>query len=170
MKTASDRSQGGLGIGLSLVEGLVEMHGGTIEARSDGPGRGSELVVRLPQAKSELRRSPKQQNRMERKTRPTPSTASWSWMIIGLVFRVPIALGLMGHDLATACDDIEGIERARTFHPDVILMDIGLPDMNGHETARRIRHQPGGKNIILIAVTGYGQEEDRRRAIEAGFD
>ena len=76
----------------------------------------------------------------------------------------------MGHDLATACDGIEGIERARTFRPDVILMDIGLPDMNGHETARRIRQQPGGKNIILIAVTGYGQEEDRRRSIEAGFD
>jgi CheY-like chemotaxis protein len=76
----------------------------------------------------------------------------------------------MGHDLSTACDGIEGIERARTFRPDVILMDIGLPDMNGHDTARRIRQQPGGKDIILIAVTGYGQEEDRRRSIEAGFD
>jgi CheY-like chemotaxis protein len=79
-------------------------------------------------------------------------------------------LKLMGHELVTARDGIEGIERARTFQPEVILLDIGLPELNGYETARRIREQPWGKNVFLIAVTGYGQEEDRRRSLEAGFD
>jgi PAS domain S-box-containing protein len=169
VETASDRSQGGLGIGLSLVRGLVEMHGGTIEAHSEGCGRGSELIVRLPQAKPE----PLSQSQA---AEPDGEKALPKYRILVVddnrlsVQSTAIALGLMGHDLATACDGIEGIERARTFRPDVILMDIGLPDINGHETARRIRQQPGGKNIILIAVTGYGQEEDRRRSIEAGFD
>ena len=170
VETASARSQGGLGIGLSLVRGLVEMHGGTIEARSEGPGRGSELIVRLPQAKSEaLSVSQAEPDRPKR-----PPSPKYRILVVDdnrlSAQSTATALGLMGHDLATACDGIEGIARARTFRPDVILMDIGLPEMNGHETARRIREQPGGKNIILIAVTGYGQEEDRRRSFEAGFD
>jgi PAS domain S-box-containing protein len=171
VETASDRSQGGLGIGLSLVRGLVEMHGGTIQARSGGPGRGSELIVRLPQAKAEPLFEPQAAELHEKKNSATPK---YRILVVDdnrlSAQSTAMALGLMGHDLATACDGIEGIARARTFRPDVILMDIGLPAMNGHETARRIREQPGGKNIILIAVTGYGQEEDRRRSLEAGFD
>ncbi|HET9296395.1 MAG TPA: ATP-binding protein, partial [Candidatus Binatia bacterium] len=171
VETASDRSQGGLGIGLSLVKGLVEMHGGTIEAHSEGFGRGSELIVRLPQVKPEPLSESQAAEPDGEKASFTPK---YRILVVDdnrlSVQSTAIALGLMGHDLATACDGIEGIERARTFRPDVILMDIGLPDINGHETARRIRRQPGGKNIILIAVTGYGQEEDRRRSIEAGFD
>jgi CheY-like chemotaxis protein len=171
VETASDRSQGGLGIGLSLVRGLVEMHGGTIEANSEGPGRGSELIVRLPRANAEPLSESHAAEPDGAKTSPTPK---YRILVVDdnqLSARsTAIALGLMGHDLATARDGIEGIERARTFQPDVILMDIGLPEMNGHETARRMRQQPGGKNIILIAVTGYGQEADRRRSLEAGFD
>lgn len=170
VETASDRSQGGLGIGLSLVRGLVEMHGGTIEARSGGPGRGSELTVRLPLAKSE----PLSESQAEEADRQKTSPPKYRILVVDdnrlSAQSTAIALGLMGHDLATACDGIEGIELARTFRPDVILMDIGLPELNGHETARRIRQQPGGENILLIAVTGYGQEEDRRRSLEAGFD
>jgi PAS domain S-box-containing protein len=171
VETASDRSQGGLGIGLSLVKGLVEMHAGTIEARSEGSGRGSELVVRLPQVKPEPLSESQAAEPDGEKASPTPK---YRILVVDdnrlSAQSTAIALSLMGHDLATAFDGIEGIECARTFRPDVILMDIGLPDMNGHDTARRIRQQPGGKNIILIAVTGYGQEEDRRRSIEAGFD
>ena len=171
VETASDRSQGGLGIGLSLVRGLVEMHGGTIEARSDGPGCGSELIVRLPQAKREPLSESEAEEPGRQKTPPTPQ---YRILVVDdnrlNAQSTAIALSLMGHDLATAWDGNEGIELARTFRPDVILMDIGLPEMNGHETARRIRQEPGGKNIVLIAVTGYGQEEDRRRSLEAGFD
>ena len=171
VETASDRSQGGLGIGLSLVRGLVEMHGGTIEARSGGPGRGSELTVRLPLAKPAPLSASQTEEADGQKTSPTPK---YRILVVDdnrlSAQSTAIALGLMGHDLATARDGIEGIELARTFRPDVILMDIGLPEMNGHETARRIRQQPGGNNILLIAVTGYGQEEDRRLSLEAGFD
>jgi PAS domain S-box-containing protein len=170
VETASDRSQGGLGIGLSLVKGLVEMHGGTIEARSDGPGRGSELVVRLPQASAE----PLGSHLAKPDDEKTSPTTRYRILVVDdnrpSAHSTAMALGLMGHELATARDGTEGIERARTFGPDVILMDIGLPEMNGYETARRIREQPWGKNMILIAVTGYGQEEDRRRSLEAGFD
>jgi CheY-like chemotaxis protein len=150
-----------------LVRGLVEMHGGTIEARSGGPGRGSELIVRLPQAKPEPLSKSQAEEADRQKTSPMPK---YRILVVDdnrlSAQSTAMALGLMGHDLATACDDIEGIELARTFRPDVILMDIGLPEMNGHETARRIREQPGGKNILLIAVTGYGQEEDRRRSLD----
>ena len=123
-----------------------------------GLARG-ELIVRLPQAKPEpLSKS----QAKEADRQKTSSSAKYRIPVVDdnrlSAQSTAIALGLMGHDLATACDGIEGIELARTFHPDVRLMDIGLPEMNGHETARRIRDQSGGKNILLIAVTGYGQE------------
>ena len=171
VETASDRSQGGLGIGLSLVRGLVEMHGGTIEARSGGPGCGSELIVRLPQAKPETL----SQSQAEEPARQETLAKSKYRILVVDDNRLSsqstaVALSLMGHELATALHGIEAIELSRKFRPDVILMDIGLPEMNGHEIARRIRQQPRGKNILLIAVTGYGQDEDRRRSLEAGFD
>jgi signal transduction histidine kinase len=126
VETASDRSQGGLGIGLSLVRGLVEMHGGTIEARSGGPGRGSELIVRLPLAKPSPLTASQAEEADREKTSPTPK---YRILVVDdnrlSVQSTAIALGLMGHDLATACDGKEGIELARTFRPDVILMDIG---------------------------------------------
>ena len=171
VETASERSQGGLGIGLSLVKGLVEMHGGKIEAHSNGPGHGSEFVVRLPMVSAEP--LPESHPAKDDDERGSPA-AKYRILIVDdnrlSSGSTATALGLMGHDLATAPDGIQGIERAQTFRPDVILLDIGLPEMNGYETARRIREQPWGKDIFLIAVTGYGQEEDRRRSLEAGFD
>jgi PAS domain S-box-containing protein len=171
VETASDRSQGGLGIGLSLVKGLVEMHGGKIEAHSDGPGRGSEFVARLPMISGEPLPGSQATDNDDESASPT---AKYRILIVDdnrlSSESTATALGLMGHELAIASDGMEGIERAQAFRPDVILLDIGLPELSGFETARRIREQPWGKNIFLIAVTGYGQEEDRRRSLEAGFN
>jgi PAS domain S-box-containing protein len=171
VEMASERSQGGLGIGLSLVKELVEMHGGSIEAHSEGRGRGSEFVVRLPMVGAEPRSGARSgKDDAERASH----AAKYRILIVDdnrlSLDSTAMALKLMGHELVTARDGIEGIERARTFQPEVILLDIGLPELNGYETARRIREQPWGKNVFLIAVTGYGQEEDRRRSLEAGFD
>jgi PAS domain S-box-containing protein len=169
--TAFERSQGGLGIGLALVKGLVEMHGGRIAARSDGPGKGSEFAVRLPLVISQP--MPGSQPANDAGKKPSPG-ASCRILIVDdnrlSSKSTAMLLRLMGHELATAHDGIEGIECARTFRPDVILLDIGLPRLNGYETARRIREQPWGRNVFLIAVTGYGQDEDRRRALAAGFN
>ena len=171
VETASDRSQGGLGIGLSLVKGLVEMHGGKIEAHSEGPGCGSEFVAHLPMISAEPRSGSHPAKDDDESASPA---AKYRILIVDdnrlSSDSTATALGLMGHELATARDGIEGIERAQAFRPDVILLDIGLPEVNGFETARRIREQPWGKNIFLIAVTGYGQEEDRRRSLQAGFN
>jgi PAS domain S-box-containing protein len=169
--TAFERSQGGLGIGLALVQGLVEMHGGRIAARSDGPGKGSEFVVRLPLVSTQP--LPGSQPANDEGEESSPG-ATCRILIVDdnrlSSKSTAMLLRLMGHELATAQDGIEGIECARTFRPDVILLDIGLPRLNGYETARRIREQPWGRNVFLIAVTGYGQDEDRRRALAAGFD
>ena len=164
-----EMSRGGLGIGLSLVRGLVEMHGGTVEAYSKGAGRGSEFVVRLPIAGAETPSHPA----LSEASRES-SDKRYRILVVDdnhlSCKSTAMFLAMMGHELATARDGFEGIERARAFQPNVILLDIGLPQLNGYETARRIREQPWGKNILLIAVTGYGQEEDRRRSVEAGFD
>jgi CheY-like chemotaxis protein len=167
--TALDRSQGGLGIGLSLAKGLVEMHGGTIEAHSDGPGSGSEFIVRLPTVVAE----PLSESASNDDAKAS-HTAKYRILIVddnSLASKTTaMVLHAMGHEVSAAPDGIEGMEHAQTFRPDVILLDIGLPRLNGLETARLIREQPWGKSIFLIAVTGYGQEEDRRRSLEAGFD
>jgi signal transduction histidine kinase/ActR/RegA family two-component response regulator len=162
-------SRGGLGIGLSLVKGLVEMHGGTVDAHSNGSGRGSEFVVHLPIAGAETAPHP-----AVTEARQDSSDKQYRILVVDdnqlSCKSTAMFLAMMGHELATARDGLEGIERARAFQPNVILLDIGLPQLNGYDTARRIREQPWGKNILLIAVTGYGQEEDRRRSVEAGFD
>jgi PAS domain S-box-containing protein len=171
VEMASERSQGGLGIGLSLVKELVEMHGGSIEAHSEGPGRGSEFVVRLPMVGAEPRSGA---HSAKDDAERASHAAKYRILIVDdnrlSSESTAMALKLMGHELVTGRDGIEGIERARTFEPEVIFLDIGLPELNGYETARRIRDEPWGKDIFLIAVTGYGQEEDRRRSMEAGFD
>jgi CheY-like chemotaxis protein len=167
--TTLERSQGGLGIGLSLTKGLVEMHGGTVEARSDGLGMGSEFIVRLPITVAE--------QRLEAAPEGDQKASAAAKRRILIVDDNPLGskstamvLRKVGHEVATARDGIEGIESAQTFRPDAILLDIALPRLNGFDTARRIRQQPWGKNIFLIAVTGYGQDEDRHRSLEAGFD
>jgi PAS domain S-box-containing protein len=163
------KAQGGLGIGLSLVKGLVEMHGGTIEARSEGPGTGSEFIVRLPAG------SPVSGSRSANEAGEKASPVVRRRILIVDDNRLSsestaMLLRLIGHDATTAHDGGEGLERAEAFRPEIVLLDIGLPGLNGYAVARRLREQPWGRNIFLIAVTGYGQEEDQRRSVEAGFD
>jgi len=165
-----ERSQGGLGIGLTLVQRLVQMHGGTVEAHSHGPGKGSEFILRFPVA-------------VEAKERTTQGGASSRQVTIPSTCRILVVddnqdsadsvamlLRTMGNEVHTAHDGLEAVGAAATFQPDVVLMDIGLPKLNGFEAATRIREQPGGNEMVLIALTGWGQEEDRRRSKEAGFD
>jgi signal transduction histidine kinase len=166
-----ERAQGGLGIGLGLARSLVEMHGGTVRADSAGPGRGSEFTVRLPL----LAAAP------EAAGPPATAASPASGLSGGLRVLVvddnqdsadsmALLLQIRGYEVRTAYDGLEAVTAAAEFAPSMVLLDIGLPKMNGYEAARRIRQQPGGKDLKLVALTGWGQEEDKRRALAAGFD
>ena len=164
-----ERSQGGLGIGLTLVRRLVEMHDGSIEARSSGPDEGSEFVVRLPVFIQPAQQPPPRSD--------GPRTTALSGCRILVVDdnkdsadSLKMLLRLKGNDIRTAYDGLEAVDVAETFRPELVLLDIGLPKLNGYEVARRIRQQSWGREVILVALTGWGQEEDRRRSQEAGFN
>jgi PAS domain S-box-containing protein len=169
-KLASARSQDGLGIGLSLVKGLVGLHGGSVEARSDGPGRGSEFVVRLPVAAEAPVHEPARPHADDRQS---PATR-WRILIVDdnqdSADSLAMLLQIMGNEVGTAYDGEQAVEAAEAIRPDVALLDIGMPKLNGYDTCRRMREQPWGKGMFLIALTGWGQAEDRRRADEAGFN
>lgn len=164
-----DKAQGGLGIGLSLVKRLVEMHGGRVEAKSDGPGSGSEFVITLP-VLLEAPGSPS--------THESIALASFKSSLRVLIVddnvdgaqSLAMMLKMMGNDTRIAHDGQAGVEAAERFRPQVILLDIGLPKLNGYEACRRILDEPWGKDIVLVALTGWGQDDDRRRSQEAGFD
>jgi PAS domain S-box-containing protein len=163
-----ERAQGGLGIGLTLVRRLVEMHGGTVEARSDGPGKGSEFTVRLPLA-ADGAGGPRVA------AGEGPAAAPRRRILIvddnhDSAMSLGMMLDLMGNETRTAHDGLAAVEAAGEFRPDVILLDIGLPKLNGYDACRRIREQPWGRGIVIVALTGWGQEEDRRRSADAGFD
>jgi PAS domain S-box-containing protein len=164
---AMSRSQGGLGIGLSLVKRLVEMHGGSVEARSDGPGKGSTFTVRLPAPAGEAR--PARAGGREEAPRSTLRILVVDDNRDG-ADSLAMMLRLLGNDTLTAYDGVEGVAAAGTYRPDVVLLDIGLPGLSGHDACRRIREQPWGEGMTLIAVTGWGQEDDVRRSHDAGFD
>jgi CheY-like chemotaxis protein len=170
MTPALERSEGGLGIGLALVRGMVELHGGSIEAHSDGPGRGSELIVRLPVIEAPV--SAPQEAEDDRKA--PPREPKRRILVVDdhrdAADSLTTLLQLMGHDVNTAYDGLEAVQAAETVRPEVVLLDVGLPKMNGYEAARHIRQQPWGRPMTLVAVTGWGQDEDKRRAAEAGFD
>jgi len=163
------RSEGGLGIGLTLVRQLVEMHGGTVEAHSPGLGKGSEFVLRLPVV-SEVEEKP--QTAAKRKEATT--AARCRILVVDdnqdSADSISILLRTMGHEVHTAYDGLEAVGAAAEFQPDVVLLDIGLPNLNGYDAARRIREQQGGPERMLIALTGWGQEQDRNQSKEAGFD
>jgi PAS domain S-box-containing protein len=162
-----ERSQSGLGIGLSIVKTLVEMHGGSVEATSEGLGKGSEFIVRLPIVLSVL----------EPRTEIAESTRHHGGRRVLVVddnrdaaVSLAMMLQVMGNESKTAHDGLEAIEVAAIYRPDIMFVDIGMPNLNGYDTARLIREQPWGKNMILAALTGWGQDEDRRKSEEAGFD
>jgi signal transduction histidine kinase/DNA-binding response OmpR family regulator len=157
----------GLGIGLTLVRSFVNLHGGTVEARSEGPGRGSEFIVRLPVVVAEDGRapSPRREASPGRPVRVVVVDDNED-SAEGLA----MLLRLEGHDVATAHDGLEAVSVTERFRPEVVLLDIGLPGISGYEAARRIRALPGGRRIRLVALTGWGQQEDRRKSAEAGFD
>src|SRR6266850_1253516 len=162
-----DRAQGGLGIGLTLTRALVEMHGGTVEARSAGAGRGATFTIRLPRipAPAATARPPK----------PAPATRVPRRILlvednVDAREMLRAQLAQEGHDVHAAADGPTGVEMAAAVRPDVVLIDIGLPGFDGYEVARRIRVSAWGKSMLLVALTGYGQADDRRRALDAGCD
>jgi len=167
---ASDRSQGGLGIGLALVKSLVELHGGHITVHSEGIGHGSRFVVCLPQLVAGSSLS------LTEARAPDNAAAGNSLSVLVVDDNVDAAqmLGMfveeLGHRVAIEYHPHRAMERARSDMPDLCLLDIGLPDMDGNELARRLREQPETSDAVLIAVTGYGQEQDRAAALAAGFD
>jgi CheY-like chemotaxis protein/nitrogen-specific signal transduction histidine kinase len=165
---AVERSQGGLGIGLSLVRGLVSLHGGSVAVHSDGLGRGSRFTVRLPLAPDLA---------ADEWQAPQPDRAAPEVCRVLVVDdnrdsadSMTLLLSLKGHTVRTAYDGTQAIEEARAFHPDVVLLDIGLPGLDGYEVARRLRGVADIGNPRLVAATGWGHTEDKRRASEAGFD
>jgi PAS domain S-box-containing protein len=164
-----ERSESGLGIGLTLVKRLVQMHGGLVQARSEGAGRGSEFTVRLP-----LLASPAQAAVPPARELEPASTAGRRRILVAddnedAAASMAMMLELMGNDVQTANDGWQALQVAAVFRPDVILLDIGMPKLNGYEACRRIRQQSWSEKTILIALTGWGQDEDKRRAQEAGF-
>jgi CheY-like chemotaxis protein len=161
------RSREGLGIGLSLVKGLVELHGGSVRVSSAGPGQGSEFTVRLPLTARPSHAEPPV-------ARDEPTSAPRRILIADdsrdNADSLAMLLRTMGHDVRTAYDGEEAVQTASSWRPDAALLDIGMPKVNGYDAARRIREQPWGQGMLLIAVTGWGQGEDRKRTEAAGFD
>jgi CheY-like chemotaxis protein len=165
---ALDRAQGGLGIGLTVVKKLVEMHGGQVHAFSEGPGRGSEFVVSLPTVVAI-------QEDRKGTAKTAPRAVSRTRILVvddnaDSATSMALLLKLDGHDVSLAHDGPGALVAARSFHPEVILLDIGLPGMTGYEVARELRRDEQFANVLLIALTGYGQAEDRRKSKAAGFD
>jgi PAS domain S-box-containing protein len=165
---SSERVPGGLGIGLTLVKRLVQMHGGSIRALSAGHGRGSEFVVRLPLAAEAA----------EAESAALPATAAAAEKLRVLVvddnadaaLSLAMLLEMAGHETYTAHDGTAAVQAAETHRPDIALLDIGLPNLDGHDVCRHIRAQSWGEGMLLIALTGWGQDRDRTKSREAGFD
>ena len=167
--TSPERSGSGLGLGLTLVRTLVEMHGGTVEVHSAGLGQGSEFVVRLP-----MMAATGGPPLLEPSADTQTPIATRRVLIVDdnpdTVTSLAILLEHSGHEVQTAQDGLEAVAVAETFQPDIALLDLGLPKLNGYDAARRIREQPWGKTMLLVAMTGWGQPEARRKSAEAGFN
>ncbi len=160
-----ERSRSGLGIGLTLVKSLVELHGGSVSVSSAGAGRGTEFTVRLPREETTAQPS-----------RPTETAAAGNYKVLIVDDDVDAAatlatlLNLIGHQTETINESTLAVRKAAEFQPDVVLLDIGMPTLNGYQVAKQIRRQPWGQQPVLLALTGWGQDGDRRKSTEAGFD
>ncbi len=164
---SSERSQEGLGIGLTLVRRLVQMHGGSIEARSDGEGHGSEFIVRLPVIGKPAVSAPRSDTAAESSTQRRVLIVDDnhdSADSLAMLFKIT------GNKTFVAHDGVEALEAIDEHRPEVVLLDIGLPKLDGHEVCRRVREKPWGKDIVIVALTGWGQEDDRRKSEQAGFN
>jgi CheY-like chemotaxis protein len=166
----SERAQGGLGIGLALVRRLTEMHGGTVSVHSDGAGRGAEFTVRLPIMAPQMAGLSSQ----KRESGAIPRIARQRILVADdnhdAAEALSLQLQLAGHDVRTAHDGVEALAVAEAFEPDIVLLDLGMPKMDGYEVARQVRMRPQGRRVKLIALTGWGQQQDRDRTSAAGFD
>jgi len=162
-----DRSRGGLGLGLALVKGLIEAQGGRVSASSEGPGQGSELTIQLP-----LHDGPVQEPEILSAQVPAPGPRRVLIVEDNTVAARTMRMFLTqtGHSVEVAHSGPDGITAAIRFHPEVVLCDIGLPGCDGYEVARRIRDEESLEGVYLIAISGYGQETDKQRAYDAGFD
>jgi CheY-like chemotaxis protein len=161
-----DRSRGGLGLGLAVAKGLAELHGGSVTAGSPGLGQGSRFVLSLPTPPGPE----------PAKAQPPDPAASRPHRILVIEDNLDAALTLKlllehsGHEVVTAHTARTGLNKARLHRPEVVFCDIGLPDTDGYAVARTLRAEQEGRPLMLVAMTGYGQDEDKRRALEAGFD
>ncbi|HEX5865104.1 MAG TPA: response regulator, partial [Casimicrobiaceae bacterium] len=164
-----DRTEGGLGIGLTLVRRLVEMHNGSVSVSSRGQGKGSEFVVRLPLALARgVRRAP------AKETLPQLPATRRRLLVVDdnrdFADTLGALFGVMGHDVRIAYNGTDALSAAAEYRPDAIFLDIGLPGASGYDVARMLRSSPEHAGVTLVAFTGYGRDEDRRRVREAGFD
>jgi CheY-like chemotaxis protein/anti-sigma regulatory factor (Ser/Thr protein kinase) len=165
----ADEAQGGLGIGLALVRQLVELHGGTVEAHSEGRGKGSEFAVRVPLADAAAQASTPSPEA------GTPSPPAPRRILVvddnrDAAESLALMLRLVGNEVDTVYDGEQAVSAVTRFRPDVVLMDLGMPRLDGLGAARAIRGDPGGGNVVLVAITGWGDDGDRRLSREAGFD
>jgi CheY-like chemotaxis protein len=164
------REHGGLGIGLTLVKQLVELHGGTVEARSAGVGRGSEFVVRLPVAGPGAPRPASPLASAAGPASPAPRRILVVDDNSDAAESLAILLRRRGHETAVALDGASALAVAGSFRPEVVLLDIGMPRMDGYEVARKLRLAADPEPPVLVAMTGYGGDDDRRRSAQAGID
>jgi CheY-like chemotaxis protein len=166
---ASTRSDGGLGIGLALVRGLVGLHGGTVQAMSEGPGCGSKFLVRLPLADP----VPFAKDAADAGA-PAATTVRRRVLVADdnrdAADALAMLLELAGHEVRVAHGGRAALSLAQTFRPDVAILDIGMPELNGYEVAKELRRASWGARMCLVALTGWGQDEDRQRAQDAGFN
>ena len=167
VEAAATRSEGGLGIGLALVHGLTELHGGTVEAHSKGPGHGSEFIVKLPIVAAHAFGT-------SNTDLPEPAPVGRRVLVADdnqdAADSLAMILEMAGHDVRVVHDGRSALSVAHSFRPDAVLLDIGMPQLSGYEVARALRKQPWGNGLTLIALTGWGQDGDRQQAVDAGFD
>jgi CheY-like chemotaxis protein len=169
--SAIDRAEGGLGIGLALVKGLIGLHGGSVEGESAGMGQGSAFTIRLPRSivvEHDPVAEPVQPIESVRPSVPVKILVADDNR--DAADSMALILEFSGYQVLIAHSGLDALEKARASMPDAMILDIGMPDMNGYEVARSIRAEAWGERIFMLAITGWGQEEDKERALAAGFD